>query len=298
MEENHQQNNNHVPVLLREVLQYLAPEKGDKLLDVTAGYGGHAEVILGIAQNYKSSTLVDRDINAISVLRQKFVDEEIDILHSDFANATQNLTEKKRKYNLILADLGLSSPHINNASRGFSFMLDGPLDMRMDNQADLTAQKIVNSYNAEEIEQILKIYGEEPKARQIAQAIMRERPLESTHELAKVVASVYGGRGRYRVHPATKTFQALRIVVNDELAQLQNAMPMWLDMLEPGGRLAIISFHSLEDRIVKAFMVEHGGDRYDAELKVLTKKPVTASNDELVSNPRARSAKLRVAVKK
>lgn len=301
MEENHQQLNNHIPVLLREVLQYLAPEKGNTLLDATAGYGGHAAAILNMTKQVKGSVLVDRDINAVTQLKQKFEDQTkkgLDILHGDFAGQAQYLAEQGMQFDLILADLGLSSPHLDNASRGFSFMHDGPLDMRMDSSTGQTAEELINNLPVNTLRDIFTKYGEDPKAKRVAQAIVEARPILTTHQLADVVASVYGGRGRYKAHPATKTFQALRIVVNDELAQLQMALPLWLKMLNPVGKMAIISFHSLEDRIVKTFLAEHGGDRYDAEVKILTKKPVTASNTELVSNPRARSAKLRVAVKK
>lgn len=296
MLEVHQEKNQHTPVLLREVLQYLAPEKGDTLLDVTAGYGGHAAAILDVTSQDRHSVLVDRDENAINQLKTRFKGKDVKILHDDFAHATQNLSGKK--FNLILADLGVSSPHLDNASRGFSFQLDGPLDMRMDSSKGLTAAEIVNSSSVETLADMLKAYGDEPKAKRVAEAIAAKRPIHTTHELANIVATVYGGRGRYKTHPATKTFQALRIVVNDELAQLRFALPLWLEMLETGGRIAVISFHSLEDRIVKEVFQEYGGNRYDATIKLLTKKPITGDNTEIVFNPRARSAKLRVAVKK
>lgn len=288
----------HIPVLLTEVLTYLAPEKGDSLLDATAGYGGHSSKILEITKNYESSVLVDRDENAVKLLKKQFADKAIEIKHDDFAHATKQQHESGKKFKLILADLGVSSPHLDNASRGFSFQQDGPLDMRMDGSKGLTAADLVNTGSEQVLIDILKEYGDEPRAKRVVAAIIAARPLETTHQLAQVIADVYGGRGRYKTHPATKTFQALRIAVNDELAQLRYALPLWIDMLEPGGRLAIISFHSIEDRIVKDVLQENGGDRYDAVIQILTKKPVVASPDELVFNPRARSAKLRAAVKK
>lgn len=298
MQKVHQQKNQHAPVLLREVLQYLAPEKGDALLDVTAGYGGHAAAILELTGQEKESVLVDRDNNAISQLEERFSGKDIEILYDDFAHAAQVLSGQGRKFDLILADLGVSSPHLDNASRGFSFQLDGPLDMRMDGSRGLTAADLVNSSSVEALSDILKAYGEEPRAKRVAQAIVDARPLKTTQELAKVVANVYGGRGKYKTHPATKTFQALRIAVNDELAQIRFALPLWIEMLKPGGRIAVISFHSLEDRIVKDIFKEYGGYRYDATIKLVTKKPVVGDKNEIVLNPRARSAKLRVAVKK
>jgi 16S rRNA (cytosine1402-N4)-methyltransferase len=294
----HQQINQHAPVLLREVLQYLAPEKGDSLLDATAGYGGHAEAILEVTSQTAKSVLIDRDENSIVQLKKRFNGSELTIMHDDFAHATQALASKGRKFNLILADLGVSSPHLDNASRGFSFQLDGPLDMRMDSSRGLTAADIVNSSSEDTLVGLLKAYGEDPKAKKVAQAIVASRPISTTFGLANIVADVYGGRGRYKTHPATKTFLALRIVVNDELAQLRFALPLWLEMLQTGGRIAIISFHSLEDRIVKQIFSDQGGERYDATIKLLTKKPIIGDKNEIVLNPRARSAKLRVAVKK
>lgn len=296
MQKDHQ--TKHIPVLLAETIQNLAPEQGDNLLDVTAGYGGHSSKILDITKNYESSVLVDRDTNAVKQLGELFKGKELKIIHDDFAHATKELHESGKRFNLILADLGVSSPHLDNASRGFSFQNDGPLDMRMDESRGLTAADLLNTASEDSLIDLLRTYGDEPRARRVAAAIIAARPLETTHQLAQVIVNVYGGRGRYKTHPATKTFQALRIAVNDELAQLRYALPLWIDMLKPGGRLVVISFHSIEDRIVKDVMQEQGGDRYDAVLQILTKKPITATPDELVFNPRARSAKLRAAVKK
>jgi len=289
---------NHTPVLLSEVLGVLAPEQGDCLLDVTAGYGGHAEQILGLTGQDAKSVLIDRDQNAINELQKRFKDKAIKIIHDDFAHATKKLHESKQSFDLILADLGVSSPHLDNASRGFSFMLDGPLDMRMDPSQGLTAADLINTLSKESLQRILTEYGEEPKAKRIVDAIFAARPISTTNQLAKIIAQVYGGRGRYKTHPATKTFQALRIAVNDELVQLQYALPLWIQMLKPRGRIAIISFHSLEDRIVKQLFADYGGERYDAEIQLITKKPLTGDKNEIVLNTRARSAKLRAAVKK
>jgi 16S rRNA (cytosine1402-N4)-methyltransferase len=168
--------------------------------------------------------------------------------------------------------------------------------MRMDQSQSLTAEQVVNTYSEDELIDILKRYGEEPKARAIASLIVHNRPIKTTHELAKIVAKAWPGHSR--THPATRTFQGLRIAVNDELELLRKSLPVWIDdLLAPGGRIAIISFHSLEDRLVKQALQDASGDRYDASLRLLTKRPVTGDTTELVSNPRARSAKLRAAAK-
>lgn len=286
----------HIPVLLDEVLTYLAPKKGEKYLDLTAGYGGHASKVLERTLQQTSTTLVDRDQAAIDYLRAQQGLKDAEIIHNDFLSASQQLLEQGRQYDLILADLGVSSPHLDIPERGFSIRADGPLDMRMDNRQQLTAEAIVNNYSEEDLTKLLRDYGEEPKARRIAQFIVENRPIHSTQELANIIARAWKGPAS-RMHPAIRSFQALRLAVNDELGLLKAAMPRWLDLLAPGGRIVIISFHSLEDRLVKDFMKEQAGDRYDAPLRVLTKKPVTAGADELVSNPRSRSAKLRAAAK-
>jgi 16S rRNA (cytosine1402-N4)-methyltransferase len=285
----------HTPVLLSEVIHYLKPDQGESYLDLTAGYGGHANAILDRTGNYAESVLVDRDENAQSVLAEEFGITGISRLQQDYLAASHNLVKAGRQFDLILADIGVSSPHLNDGERGFSFLHEAPLDMRMDQSQALSAATIVNSYSEKELIRILKDYGEEPKARQIARAIMLARPISTTTELAAIAARSWPGHSR--VHPATRTFQALRIAVNDELGQLQKALPLWLDLLAPGGRLAVISFHSLEDRLVKQAFLQAGGDRYDAHIRILTKRPVTASYTEIVHNPRARSAKLRVVVK-
>jgi 16S rRNA (cytosine1402-N4)-methyltransferase len=296
MHQNQNKNKQHVPVLLDEVLQYLAPKKGESYLDLTAGYGGHASEVLARTGSLTTATLVDRDQNAITVLQEKFGTGNASLRQQDFLSASEELVAEGQRFDLILADLGVSSPHLNVGTRGFSIASNGPLDMRMDQSQELTAETIVNTYSEAALTGILKQYGEEPKAAQIARMIIAARPLTTTEQLAAVVAKAWPGRSR--VHPATRTFQALRIVVNDELQQVGQALPLWFQLLKPGGRLAVISFHSLEDRLVKRAMAEVAGDRYDAELTLLTKRPVTASPQELVFNPRSRSAKLRVAVKK
>lgn len=293
---NHHQNHLHIPVLLEPVLKYLDPRAGESYLDLTGGYGGHAAEVLERTKNYSESVLVDRDRNAIDELKKRFAGQGTTFLHADFLSASRGLQSEGRKFDLILADLGVSSPHLNQASRGFSIKADGPLDMRMDQSQSLTAEEVVNTYSAAELEEILKRYGEEPKARHIASLIVNNRPFSTTSQLAETVAKAWPGYSK--VHPATRTFQALRIAVNDELELLRKSLPIWMDdLLAPGGRIAIISFHSLEDRLVKQAFTEKAGDRYDANLRLLTKKPVLGDDTEIVFNPRARSAKLRAAAK-
>jgi 16S rRNA (cytosine1402-N4)-methyltransferase len=291
----HQEQNLHIPVLLEPVLQYLSPKSGDSYLDLTAGYGGHAQAILEQTRVPADATLVDRDENAIKSL-SRFETQGTQLVHADFLSATQSLLAAGKRYDVILADLGVSSPHLDNASRGFAFAIDGPLDMRMDQSQKLDASTIVNSYGLDDLQRIIKTYGEEPRARTIANAIVAARPITGTKALAEIVRSVMPKGSK--THPATRTFQALRIAVNDELELLRVSLPLWTQLLKPHGRLAVISFHSLEDRLVKQAFADQAGDRYDAVLQSLTKRPITASDTELVFNPRARSAKLRVVVKK
>ncbi len=284
----------HEPVLMQEVLDLLKPNVGDEYLDLTAGYGGHSGRILDITKS--GAVLVDRDENAIAELTKKFGEfADVQIMHADFLEACKNLIKIGRKFDILLADLGVSSPHLDNAERGFSIVANGPLDMRMDVSQDLTAEKVVNTYSAEDLQHILREYGQEPKARKMAELIIEARPITTTQQAAQIAKKVWPGHSR--VHPATRMFQAIRIEVNNELGQLKDALPLMVDLLKPGGRLAIISFHSLEDRIVKRFFKEECEQGYDAKLTELTKRPLTASKEELVFNPRARSAKIRAVVK-
>lgn len=285
----------HTPVLLEEVTAYVAPKKGDSYLDLTAGYGGHAKAIL--KKTSSCAVLVDRDDYAQQALAQLFNgNNDIRLIKNSYEEASKMLAESHQKFDIILADLGISSPHIDNKERGFSLKDSGPLDMRMDQKQELTASTIINTYSKEQLVAILRDYGEEPKAERIARSIIEARPIDTTDQLATIVARAWPGHSK--VHPATRTFQAIRIAVNDELGQLTRSLPLWVDLLEEQGRLAIITFHSLEDRIVKHFFKEHSGKRYDAPLDLLTTKPVVADKDELDHNPRARSAKLRVVARK
>lgn len=289
-----EETNHHQPVMLAEVLSYLAPQVGESYVDMTAGYGGHAKAIAEQTKDWRKVVLVDRDEQAITAL-QPLANQGAKLIRADFATAAMQLVEHDERYDMVLADLGVSSPHLDSASRGFSFKEDAPLDMRMDTRQELTAQTVVNSYREADLADLLWRYGEEPKARQIARLIVANRPFKTTAQLAKVVARAWPGHSR--VHPATRSFQAIRIVVNDELDLLGRALPLWIDLLKPGGRLAVISFHSLEDRLVKRTLAEYA-EGYEAKLDLPSKRPIEPSSAEIVSNPRARSAKLRVAVKK
>ncbi|MFZ1248842.1 MAG: 16S rRNA (cytosine(1402)-N(4))-methyltransferase RsmH [Candidatus Saccharimonadales bacterium] len=285
----------HTPVLLDAVLAYLAPKKGESYLDLTAGYGGHASAVLEHTKQPAAMTLVDRDstaVEALSALGKKGAR----VVHASFEEASMELVRQGAEFEMILADLGVSSLHLNTASRGFAFSLDGPLDMRMDQGRELSADTIVNTYGQDELAELIRRYGEEPRARTIAAAIVQHRPITTTSELAAVIAKVMPKGSR--AHPATRSFQAIRIAVNDELGQLERSVPLWLQLLKPHGRLAVISFHSLEDRLVKQAFAEVAGNRYDADYTVLTKHPVVADDTEIAFNPRARSAKLRVLQRK
>lgn len=291
----HQELNEHTPVLIEPVLAYLDPKQGERYLDLTAGYGGHAGAILERSKTPERAVLVDRDANAIAALAG-FERQGTRLLHQDFLSASQALMGEGKCFNIILADLGISSPHLDNAARGFAFGQDGPLDMRMDQSQTLDAATVVNTYSVEDLERIIREYGEEPRAKAVAHAIVEARPLTTTVTLAETIRKVLPKGSK--THPATRTFQALRIAVNDELELLRASLPIWIKLLAPGGRLGVISFHSLEDRIVKQAFVEAAGDRYDADLTLLTKRPVVAERQEVVFNPRARSAKFRAVAKK
>lgn len=285
----------HTPVLIEETLHFLLPKEGESYLDLTAGYGGHASRILQTTKASNKAVLVDRDREAVEFLSRQSALNGCRIIHQDFLSVTELLASKNQKFDMILADLGVSSLHLSEADRGFSVRDSGPLDMRMDSTQELSAELLVNNWDEDRIFRVLRDYGEEPKARSIARAIVSDRPIRTTDQLAAIASRAWPGHSR--IHPATRTFQAIRIAVNDELGQLQKSLPHWLRLLAPGGRLAVISFHSLEDRIVKHIFAENTGETYDQEFTLLTKKPVTPTENEIVSNPRARSAKLRAVAK-
>jgi 16S rRNA (cytosine1402-N4)-methyltransferase len=220
------------------------------------------------------------------------------LVQNDFADATEALVKQGKTFNMILVDLGVSSPQLDYGHRGFSFTHDGPLDMRMDQGRGRTAADIVNHASRTELEQLIINYGEEPRgfARRIAEAIISHRPFTTTKELADIILATHRGKWQ-KTHPATRTFQALRIATNDELGQIEAMLPNLPKLLAKDGRVAVISFHSLEDRLVKNFFREQAEAGYEAELDLLTKKAISGATED-VHNPRSRSAKLRVAVKK
>ena len=285
----------HVPVLLEVTLDRLQPARGENYLDLTAGYGGHARAFLRRTDNYLDSVLVDRDENAIKTLGD-LAEKGVTLIHKDFVSAAQDLVKQGRTFDVILADLGVSSPQLDRAERGFSFRFDGPLDMRMDNRTETTAADIVNSYSVDELTRLITRYGEENlgRARRIARAVADNRPFHTTSELATLIEQTLG-RGGLKQHPATRTFQALRIEVNQELRQVEQLLLLLPRLLRSGGRVGIISFHSLEDRLVKHYFKEQMMAGYDAEFIIPEKKPVPGTVD--VHNPRSRSAKFRWAVK-
>lgn len=288
----------HKPVLAREVLELLNPQPKDSYLDLTAGFGGHAKNVADLVGSDGSLALVDRDASAIKHLKKIFKDfSNVEFFNRDFLSASKKLAEDSRLFDVILADLGVSSQHFDDPSRGFSFHSEAPLDMRMDTRQQATAADIVNMASEKQLAEILAEYGEIKAAHKLAKKIVQYRPYSSAKGLADRIASFQMKR-KSRIHPATLVFQALRIAVNDELNQLEESLPIWIGLLNTGGRLGVISFHSLEDRLVKQAFANYGGKRYDATLQTVTKKPVTASTDEIVFNPRARSALLRVAQRK
>jgi 16S rRNA (cytosine1402-N4)-methyltransferase len=286
----------HIPVLLDNVVGLLQPQKGERYLDLTAGYGGHASSILKKVGDAHLLTLVDRDKHAISEL-QDFKSQGSRVEHLDFASAAEKFVSEHEQYDMVLVDLGVSSPQLDKAERGFSLKRTGPLDMRMDDRMGNTAGTIVNTMRLDDLQRVIVQYGEEPprQAERIVTAIAKARPILTTTDLADVIASTF--RGPYKkVHPATRTFQAIRIALNDELGQLSRVLPLLPRLLAPGGRVAIISFHSLEDRLVKRCFAEQASAGYEAELSLLTSRAIKGAMND-VHNPRARSAMLRAAVK-
>lgn len=279
----------HISVLSQAVTAGLQLKSQGKYLDATLGGGGHSELILRAAESIHL-TAIDRDLTAITASKTRLKDyiNRVTYWHGNFAQ----YPGKKASFDGILADLGVSSPQLDTAERGFSFQQEAPLDMRMDRSQTMTAAKIINHWSEKDLADIFYQYGEERFSRRIARYIVQRRPLYTTIELAQAIAQAVHPKYRYgRIHPATRCFQALRIVVNQELSSLENFLNLAPSWLKPGGRIAIISFHSLEDRIVK-----HSFKNSDV-LKIITKKPLIAQAEEQKINPRSRSAKLRIAEK-
>lgn len=308
----------HLPVLLAEVMDGLQVRLGGLYIDGTVGGGGHTEMILahsfpdGVGPQRSAVLGLDADPAAIRRVEERLsawvAAQRLILVQTPFERMGE--VARARGFDAvdgILLDLGLSSFQLGTPERGFAFAMEGPLDMRFDPTSGESAADLLNHRSAEEIADILYRYGEEHRSRRIAEAVVQHRPIRTTSQLAALVEKAVGGRRGARIHPATQTFQALRIAVNDELGQLERVLPQTLDLLKPGGRLAIISFHSLEDRIVKTWMRDEaqsyvpdpthpmGGREREPRLTVLTKKPIVPGNEEIRQNPRSRSAKLRIA---
>ncbi len=285
----------HKPVLLDEISNYLKPEPKSLLIDGTVGLGGHAATLLPRVLPGGRLLGIDRDAANLERARERLsgFGDAVVLVHDSYANVrTHAYAHGFTHVDAILLDLGFSSVHVDDPDRGFSFQNDGPLDMRYDQSQPLTAGELVNTWSEDELARIFRQYGEEVNARPIAHSIVRSRakmPFTRTVQLAELIAGLKRHHGK--THPATKVFQALRIAVNDEFGELERVLPECVNLLKPGGRLAIISFHSLEDRIIKQFF------KSTPALKVVTKRPITATREERLENPRARSAKLRVAEK-
>lgn len=299
----------HVPVLAKEVMESLDCQKGMKVADLTLGLGGHAEMFCKKVGKGGLVVGMDRDQKAIDRAEEKLGRfKQMKFKHGNFKDVGRMVMKNGLgEFDAVLVDLGVSSMQLDDERRGFSFMRNGRLDMRMDESQQLSAMKVVNNWEETELRNIFQKYGEEKKAGMIAKAIIKARPVKSTQELAELIERVKPRLGA-KIHPATKVFQAIRMTVNDEIAAIKKMLPQVLEMLKPGGRLAVISFHSLEDREVKKWMKEEGEkckcekgspicQCEGARMKILTKKPIVASEEETSENSRSRSAKLRVAEK-
>lgn len=308
----------HVPVLLQETVAGLALQPDAWVIDGTLGAGGHSEAILEAIGPNGRLLGIDRDNEAIARAQQRLArfGERVTLRQGSFGELRAIAHEVGfAGVQGVVLDLGISSDQLNVADRGFSFQIEGPLDMRMDVSHPLTADEIVNQWSQEQIADLIYQYAEEPRSRRIARAIVGARPLHTTTQLAEVVAQALGGRKGQRIHPATQVFQALRIAVNDELGALKAVLPQIVSLLAPGGRVAIIAFHSLEDRLVKQFFQREARDcicdtlpgytgarapqpcqcGHLAALRIVTRRPVQPSEAEISRNSRSRSAKLRIA---
>jgi len=295
----------HVPVLLKEAIDFLAVRRGGTYIDATVGLGGHSYEIAKRLGAPGHLIGVDKDPTALEIARERLKSvlgrpslvvgqnqqedwPTVELRHGSFAEIAND--QQPTTVDGVLADLGVSSLQFGDPARGFSFQAEGPLDMRMNPQAELTAEQVVNHFDERELADVIYEFGEERRSRRIARAIVRSRPIRSTAQLAEVISAAARPMKHERIHPATRTFQALRIFVNRELDELRVLLEAAPQLLKPGGRIVIISFHSLEDRIVKDSFRE--GVKQGV-YRLLTKKPVTPGEEEIDRNPRARSAKLR-----
>jgi len=292
----------HIPVLYKEVLDALNPQANGFYIDGTVGAGGHAAGILELSAPDGRLLGFDRDPVALAQAAKKLAAYEgrFHLVQASYRRMAEYAPEAGADG--VLLDLGLSSLQMDDAARGFAFMKDGPLDMRFGPDGELTAAELVNEWPVDELADVIFKYGEERRSRQIARAIKAARPIQSTAHLAEVILKAVGRKEK--THPATRTFQALRIAVNGELDAVTKVLPLAVSRLKPGGRLAVISFHSLEDRLVKRFIrrlarpseeVHHAS--FVPTLREITRKPIEPGEAEVQNNPRARSAKLRVAEK-
>jgi 16S rRNA (cytosine1402-N4)-methyltransferase len=293
----------HVPVLLNDAIRYLNVRTGGTYVDATLGFAGHATAIARQLGGRGRLVGFDRDPEALEMARVRFetLGEELgeqmpqwELQGEEFSILSRHIPQAS--LDGLLADFGVSSMQFDQAHRGFSFQADGPLDMRMDPRRGMTAEQVVNQADEKVLADLIYEFGEERRSRRFARAIVRARPIKTTAQLAKVLSAVAPAmkseRGRHQIHPATRIFQALRIYVNAELDEIQALLQVAPRLLKPGGRLVVISFHSLEDRLAKDALRE--GARQGV-FEVLTRKPVTASEEETDGNPRSRSAKLRAA---
>ncbi|HSK65700.1 MAG TPA: 16S rRNA (cytosine(1402)-N(4))-methyltransferase RsmH, partial [Anaerolineales bacterium] len=301
----------HQPVLYKEIIHALQPQTGGRYVDGTLGAGGHARGIMEASAPDGQLLGLDVDPQALAIARRNLAPYEhrIHLAQASYASLSTQLAQLHwDAVDGIMLDLGVSSMQFDTPERGFSFLHDAPLDMRFGPHALQTAADLVNKYSERELADLIYQYGEDRDSRKIARAIVRARPIHTTRELVAAIESVSPRRGD-RVHPATRTFQALRIAVNEELTSIEEVLPQAIAALKPGGRLAVISFHSLEDRIVKDFFREQSKDRVNppyeqiyeeerkATLKEVNRKPIVPSDEEIKNNPRARSAKLRFVEK-
>jgi 16S rRNA (cytosine1402-N4)-methyltransferase len=287
----------HVPVLAEEIISLLEIKPGSTYIDGTLGGAGHSKLILEKLQNQGHLYSFDQDREVIERLTNEAkAHANWTLVHNNFAEIYNYAKENQIEITGgILLDLGLSSIQLDDPNRGFSFQRDSQLDMRLNPDADLSADDVVNSYSEKDLADLIYKYGEERKSRQIAATIIKNRPINSTLKLGELIKTIYarGSHGKtFRIHPATQTFQALRIYINRELEVLEEVLELDFSVLKPGAIIAIISFHSLEDRIVKNALRKYAKEGH---LEILTKKPIIATDEECKLNPRSRSAKLRVA---
>jgi 16S rRNA (cytosine1402-N4)-methyltransferase len=301
----------HVSVLSKEVIAFLQPRPGAVVIDCTLGAGGHSRLLLEAIQPGGRLLAIDRDPAAVEGGRAQLsgFEPSATVVRADFADVDRIAREHGfAPADAVLFDFGISSDQLDDPERGFSFRQDGPLDMRMDPQGPVTAHKLVNELSVRELTDLIRRFGEERWAARIAQFVVQRRPLRTTREVAAAVeAAIPRAAWPKDIHPATRTFQALRIAVNDELEVIERGLKAANSILSPGGRMAAISFHSLEDRTVKTFFIAESKDclcppqqpvctcAHRASLRILTRKPVSPSEEEVRANPRSRSARLRVA---